>query len=488
MSRKVKLPKLKDLPKLGTPKIFEEDELPLPSVSKLNGHGYPSSYVRRYNMEEISEILENNLLTGNLGYKDSKDKLLYVYKKRDMAVNLFEREPNVLYYHNYLARERIVVNQGGTFSSKSYSIMQVLFTIACSSRGEYIVVAGETIPKLKDDVMKIASSIVSENSAVKIFIKNFNIQDRRYEFTTGSVIEFKSYEKVEDAKGGKYDYLYISEATRFDYSTAEILIRNCQKKVFIDYNPTFRFWVHDILLERKKQYPSVLTLRSWHIHNNYISEEKHKEIESIEDPEMFRVYARGLTGRLKGAVFSWGIVKEFPSVLDLGVDLYVIDVIWGIDWGYTSDPTAITRVALMSDGSYIVDEIFSLPLGEIAGEPTSHLIGIMERHGYKSEMVYADHDKELITRMRRAGVMVYAAEKGNDAELNRVLYCKSRNIRVTARSHRLRDELTKYRFIEVDGELTNRIVKGNDHLIDSATMAIYTHRHRLRDKEFLFTS
>jgi len=387
------------------------------------------------------------------------------------AVSLFVNEPNPLYFVNLFAEERIVVNQGGTYSSKSYSIMQVLLTLACSELSKNIVVAGFSIPKLKEDVMKIAASIVAENPVIRRYVKSFHIQDRRYEFITGSTIEFKSYEDAEGAKGGKFDYLYISEATRFDFATCEILIRNCIKKVFIDYNPSFRFWVHDILLVRKKQYPSVRVVRSWHEHNNYLSDDKHREIESIEDPEMWKVYARGLTGKLKGLVFSWEVVDEFPTKK-------VKEVIWGIDWGYTSDPTAICRIACMEDGSFVCDEVLYVPMGELQGEPTSYLIYQLEQGGYREEPVYADHDQEMIINMRRGGVMVYPAEKGVGAELNRVLHVKTKRVKVTARSKNLRRELMMYKFVEVDGMVTNRIVKGNDHAIDSCTMAIYTHRHR----------
>jgi hypothetical protein len=48
---------------------------------------------------------------------------------------LFVNKPNPLYEANYLATERIVINQGGTYSSKSYSIMQVLVTMALENKG-----------------------------------------------------------------------------------------------------------------------------------------------------------------------------------------------------------------------------------------------------------------------------------------------------------------------------------------------------------------
>lgn len=378
---------------------------------------------------------------------------------------LFEKKPNPLFYVNLTASERVVVNQGGTFSGKSYSIMQVLVALACSEIGRVIVVAGATIPKLKDDVMKITAEIVNENPNVKRFVKNFNIQDRRYEFTTRSTIEFKSYEDAEDAKGGKFDYLYISEATRFEYATCEILIRNAKYRVWIDYNPTARFWVHDILLVKKKQYPSVRMVRSWHEHNLYLSEEKHREIESIEDPDMWKVYARGLTGKLAGLVFRWSSVEKMPVE-------GVAEVIWGLDFGYTQDPTALTKVACMKDGSYVVQE-----LTYQAGIASEDIYMIARKFGYyHDEPIYCDHDKEQIRQLRRLGALALPAEKGE--VLNGILYLKQQDIRYTADSLNLANELMRYKFIEVNGMATNKPIDAWNHQIDSCRYAIYSHRNR----------
>lgn len=386
-------------------------------------------------------------------------------------VSLWVNEPNPLYYANLLAVERICVNQGGTYSSKSYSIMQVLVTLACSELGVDIVVAGASIPKLKEDVMKIMAQLVVGNPMVRRFIKSFNIQDRKYVFTTGSSMEFKSYEDSEMAKGGKHDYLYVSEATRFDYATFDVLNRNTQKRTFIDYNPTFRFWVHDILLTNKSQYPSVKLLRSWHEHNNYISQDKHDEIERIADKDMWRVYARGLTGKLSGLVYSWAEIEEFPVV-------GVREIIWGIDWGYTNDPTAITKIAIMEDGTYVVEELTYSP--NIDSAVVAHL---MRENGYKEDdAVYCDHDKEMILKLRMEGIMGLSAEKGAGSILTGILYLKQKTIRYTKRSRNLKVELYKYRFVEINGENSNKVVDDHNHCMDSCRMAIYSHRNRLKQK------
>ncbi len=368
-------------------------------------------------------------------------------------------------YHVAFGGQELLVHN----SSKSYSIMQVLATFACTEDNIDIVVAGSTIPKLKEDVMKIMAQLVMGNPSLRRFVKGFNIQDRKYTFTTGSTMEFKSYEDPEMAKGGKHHYLYMSEATRFDYATFDILNRNTQKRTFIDYNPTFRFWVHDILLTNKTQYPSVKLIRSWHEHNMYISQDKHDEIERIADKDMWRVYARGLTGKLSGLVYSWAEIEKFPTE---GVK----EIIWGIDWGYTNDPTAITKIAIMEDGTYVVEE-----LSYTAGIHAEVIVHIMHENGYTTEQaVYCDHDKEMILQIRRLGVIGLPAEKGAGSILNGVLHVKQKTVRYTKTSRNLKVELMKYRFVEINGQNTNKVVDEFNHCLDSIRMAIYSHRNRVK--------
>ena len=394
-------------------------------------------------------------------------------------MELCDKQPTDLYFANLLASEQIVVNQGGTSSGKSYALMQVLLSLAVCNPNWTITVAGSTIPKLKEDVMRITAELVFTNKTLAGLIKSYNVQDRIYTFKSGSLIEFKSYDTLEEAKGGKRHVLYMNEATRFQYDVFFELAIRTTVRTFIDYNPTTRFWVHDILLGNPDQYPSVKVIRSWHEHNPYLSEDMHRKIESISDKELWKVYARGLTGKLTGLVFDWGIVDKFPTK-------DISEIIWGIDWGYTSDPTAITKVACLNDGTFVTEVVFYAPMSSILKTNTGdekiaevdYLVYVMKQAGYDGDPIYADHDKELIIRFRQKGVMVLAAEKGTGAELNRILYCKQKTIKYTAKSTMLANELGRYKFVENDGKNTNAVSKGNDHAIDSCVMAIYSHRNR----------
>lgn len=383
--------------------------------------------------------------------------------------NLFEREPSPLYYENLTATESIVVNQGGTSSAKTYSIMQVLTTVAILKKNYVITVVSNTVPKLKEDTMRIMADLVSQNPNVKRHVKSFNISDKVYTFTTGSIIEFKSFENEEQAKGGKRHILFINEATRINYMIFFEAQLRTYVRTFIDYNPSYRFWVHDKVLQNKPEYPSSRLIRSWHVHNPYLTQEQRDRIENIQDKELWKVYARGLTGKLSGLVFYWDEVPQFPE--------QYAELIWGIDYGYTSDPTVITKVAILPDASYVVEELSYTP-----GISAGYIQQIMTENGYRAgHPVYTDHDTEMVVQLRRVGIMAIPAEKGAGSITNGILYLRQKTIRYTKKSVNLKSELGKYKFIEAqDGEPTNKPIDDYNHAIDSARMAIYSHRNRLK--------
>ena len=80
-----------------------------------------------------------------------------------------------------------------------------------------------------------------------------------------------------------------------------------------------------------------------------MTKEEHERIESIEDEELHKVYARGLTGQITGLIYTnWSLVDEMPTVYKRR---------WvGLDFGFTNDPTGIIDV-ILSDGQLWLDEI-----------------------------------------------------------------------------------------------------------------------------------
>ncbi len=91
-----------------------------------------------------------------------------------------------IFKHNYSATAHVVVNQGGTSSGKTYSILQVLFALAAAET-LVITVVGQDIPNLKAGALRDAVKIYKTSDVLMRSVKNYNKTDRVFEFTNESI-------------------------------------------------------------------------------------------------------------------------------------------------------------------------------------------------------------------------------------------------------------------------------------------------------------
>lgn len=387
-------------------------------------------------------------------------------------VQLFCNERSPLYWANLTAHEKVVINQGGTQSGKTEAIIRVLFTIAIIRPLYVITVITDTIPNLKTDALRIALRVRSIPE-VNCFIEDYNKQDRTFAFKNGSIIEFKSFEDEEDAKGGKRHILYIVEATRVTYGIFYQADLRTSVRTFMCYNPTSEFWVHNKIIKNKEEFPSVKIIRSWHIHNPYLTQEQHNRIERIQDPDLKKVYARGLTGQLRGTIYrNWVQVDDFP---------WTDGIIWYVDWGYsekeTADPLAAGRIAIApanTDLDFVADEICHKQ-----GIPASVVADLMWANGYKSgQACYCDHSPDDIRELRIRGIHAYPAAKGPGSVTSGILFMRGKNVGYTKRSENIREELGKYKFMEIEGIVTNTPIDEWNHQMDGIRYGCRTHSLR----------
>ena len=152
-----------------------------------------------------------------------------------------------LYDQNLNTDKRFVINQGGTSSGKTYTIMQLFVAISITSPRAVLTIAGQDLPNLKVGAMRDLETIVSRSQYLTEYYER-NRSEHTYRGKNGSIIEFKSYSDAQDAKNGKRDYLFLNEANGIPYDIFWQLQIRTRKRVYLDYNPTARFWVHDKLI------------------------------------------------------------------------------------------------------------------------------------------------------------------------------------------------------------------------------------------------
>ena len=370
-----------------------------------------------------------------------------------VTTDLFQVLP--LYDANIEAVERTIVNQGGTSSGKTYSIMQVLFTLGMMESRQVITVVGQDIPNLKVGSYRDAKTILESSPILQSWYPTINEGERIIKCVNGSIIEFKSYADAQDAKNGKRDYLFINEANGITYEIYWQLAIRTRKKIFIDYNPSARFWVHDEIIGRD----DVRLIISDHRKNYFLTDDEHARIEGIRDEELWKVYARGLTGKVAGLVLTdWDIVDSLPPADEWKMSVF------GMDFGFTSDPTALEQVVLAHGELWVDEKIYSTNLTnpEIAAKAKAS--GLTSR-----DMIVADcAEPKSIRELQAQGLWVTPSPKGADSIISGIDILKRYRIHVTRRSIGIISNFRAYKWDkDRDGHMTNKPEDKNNHGIDA---------------------
>lgn len=363
-----------------------------------------------------------------------------------------------LYRENQDREPRFLVNQGGTSSGKTYTIMQRLIVLSLENPMCIITVTGQDLPNLKVGAMRDLDTILHTNAWLLEWFKP-NKSDSNYRGKNGSLIEFKSYQDAQDAKNGKRDFLFVNEANGLSYDVFWQLAIRTRKQVFIDYNPSARFWVHNNLIGRE----DCKLIISDHRNNYFLTAQEHKKIEEIEDPELWRVYARGMTGKITGLVFTnWGIVDKLPPREEWKMDVY------GLDFGFSNDPSALEHL-ILAHGELWVDEYIyrtGLTNPELAEECKQQGIS-------RANMIVADcAEPKSIQELNNLGLWCVPSTKGADSIKNGIDILKRYHINVTRRSVGMIGNMQHYEWRKTrDGETTNQPIDAYNHGIDAVRYA-----------------
>lgn len=360
-----------------------------------------------------------------------------------------------LYDANINSTERTVVNQGGTSSGKTYSIMQVLFVLGMQESGQVITVVGQDIPNLKVGAYRDAKTILDSSPLLSQWYPTINEGERIIKCVNGSIIEFKSYADEQDAKSGKRDYLFINEANGITYGVFWQLAIRTRRRVFLDYNPTARFWVHDEVIGK----PDTRLIISDHRKNYFLSGDEHARIEGITDKEYWKVYARGLTGKIEGLVLTnWDICEELPPADEWKL------VCLGLDFGFTNDPSALEQVVLAHGELWVDEKIYS------TGLTNPDIVDRAKEQGITGQQqIIADcAEPKSIRELQAGGLWVIPSPKGADSIINGLDILKRYKIHVTRRSIGILGNLRSYRWAkDKDGNTTNKPEDKNNHGIDA---------------------
>lgn len=347
---------------------------------------------------------------------------------------------------------RTIVNKGGTRSSKTWSILQLLYYIAVKSkRARTISIVSETMPHLKRGCIRDFEEILKKDGLWNE--SAWNATDKIYKVGI-SKIEFFSADTPSKVMGPARDILYINECINVPFEIYRHLAGRTAEKVILDYNPLYSFWVDSKVLPND----NARLIHSTYKDNDMLPAAQVAEIEyqgSID--EMYkRIMLDGETGTYEGLIIkNWDIVKELPP-RETWKKAYV-----GLDWGW-SVPTAIELVILGEKGEVWIDEI-----GYAVNLDNPEIAKIIIDAGYKDLEIIADPaEPKSKAELRHFGLNVPdGIVKDIDLGIRVVNRYKKH---YTARSLGSIDENRKYRYKQdPDGDYTGDPVDKFNHAKDA---------------------
>lgn len=360
--------------------------------------------------------------------------------------------------------KRVRVLEGGSRSSKTYSILQWLI-IYCAmaknaGRSKVITIARARLTWTRATILQDWLKLMKEYGLYDD--KHWNKSEMTYNLF-GCEIWFCGLDDPQRLHGRKQDITYINEAMECSREDWDQLEMRTTEVLFMDFNPSYsEHWVFSSILTR----PDVDYLHSTMLDNEFLEPAIREKILSYEpnalndargtsDSVKWKVYGLGQRAAMENAVLpNHSFVKLFPEA-----DWWV-----GLDFGFTHDPTAATRVALQG-GEIWLDEVI-YERGLTNQDISSRLAGAgVEKH----RLIVCDSaEPKSIEELKRQGWKAVGCSKGADSIRNGLDILKQYKINVTERSINLKTELANYtwRKDRTTGRPMNVPVDDFNHAID----------------------
>lgn len=360
---------------------------------------------------------------------------------------------------------RFVSSCGGTRSGKTIANLQALYKIACQDRTPSLTsVVSETFPHLKRGAIRDFSTALGEEYDERRWNKSESI----YTCPSGSLIEFFSADAPSKVHGPARDRLFLNEIQNIDYETARQLFVRTTGLVLMDYNPTASFWGNELIEPRDE----CVTIHSTYKDNSFLTAEQIREIEANQnDKNWWKVYGLGEFGTLDGLIYDFQLIDEMPEPAGL-------TEVWGLDFGFTHDPTAIVRVLADTRKKILYAEEICYRTGMLNADITAALQEAqLQRHTH----VWADaaEPKSIAEIGRAGGFNIRACDKSAPVKSSRLTFqlqwMQGWTLYVTKASVNLIKELRNYTWAkDRDGNLTNVPIDTWNHACDAMRYAAYS--------------
>lgn len=369
-------------------------------------------------------------------------------------------QTNKVFAHLSESTKKIIVEQGGTRSGKTYNILiWLIFYYAMRNTGKTISIVRKTLPAVRASVMRDFFEILVKAELYKP--ENHNKSNFEYNLN-GNIIEFMSVDQPQKVRGRKRDVLFLNEANELELEDWRQLLFRTTEKIILDYNPSDEFhWIYDDVLTRD----DVDFFQTTYLDNPFLEQSIINEIERLKqiDAVYWQIYGLGERGKNRSAVFQF-IESDIPVTAKFKG--------YGLDFGYSADPTSLVAYYLDEETKTIYFDELIYQTGMTNSDIGNTLKSLsLDRR----DIIWADSSEpKSIQEIYQRGFNIKPTAKGQDSINIGIDMMRRYTIAVTKRSLNLIKELRNYKYIEdKNGKLTNKPVDAFNHGIDAMRYAVY---------------
>ena len=384
-----------------------------------------------------------------------------------------------VFYENQASKKFMNINRGGTRSSKTHSLMQLMVMKFFTEEAKRILVIRKTLPSLKISLWPIFTKVLQSLAMRPSDLRQEKVMMNF--FYGDNVLHFGGMDDVDKIKSSEWNYQWIEEANEFKFTDLKTLrlytsapTKKEMNQMFLSFNPIDEHhWLKEDLIDNPA-YDDKLEIISTYKDNPYLPKWYINELLKLEsqDRNYYRIYVLGEWGRLENLIYSNWFEMDIPPEKSK-----ISETIYGMDFGYNV-PSALLQLDISNEEENTVWE-----KGLIWQEELTNSDFIGEVHKAippenRGCPIYADSaEPQRIEEFQRSGLNVIPMKKGPGSVSDSIDFTRRWKVLIHPSSHpMLKKEKAAYSYrTDRNGKRMDEPVKFNDHFMDCEKGALFTH-------------
>ena len=385
---------------------------------------------------------------------------------------------NEKYKPLYQSKKRYFLLTGGRGSGKSFSINDFLLRLTYEKGNgvlftRYTMTSAETsiIPEFKDAIKRLgveshfhvtSKDIINKLTGSFIWFRGIKASSNSQKANLKSLAKVNTWvvEEGEDFQDEKA-FDTIDDSIRMKEKQNRVIwIQNPSNKEHFIYKRWIQGYSKQIMIDgfpiTISDHPDVEQIHTSFLDNvENLTDSWLKKAQNAKEnnPDWYaHNYLGAWIEKPEGVIFDNWIEGDFNNDLDFG---------FGMDFGYSNDPTTLVKVAVDNKNNKI-------HLKELVFEPyfkTNDICLILQKECGKDDLIIADSaEPRLIDEIWDEGYNVKGAIKGADSIVTGIRLLQNYKLIVDSDSHNLKEELNNYQW---NDRRSGKPVDDYNHIIDA---------------------